>query len=283
MNVRKAHHDDLPAVQALMKPFIARGELLPRALDELVVFLPNAFVAEVEGRVAGFAALEIYSWKLAEIQCLSFHEAPPWGTELIQRLVQECVTRARERAVLEVVVVVPPALEETLKTCGFHYALPDQRKAMFARPGKVDRAQLFPKDPEGIPIRNAVGADIAWLPEFLAPFVARRELLARSTEELKQLLRHAFVAEAEGRVAGFAAVELYSPKLAELQCLAVDEAFRGRGIGRRLTALCIQRAREHDVFEVMAITSREEVFRACGFGYGLSGPEMALFLRTRAK
>ncbi len=283
MNVRKAIRDDLPAVQALMKPFVARGELLPRALDELVVFLPNAFVAEADGRVVGFATLEIYSWKLAEIQCLSFRDAPPQGTEVIQRLVQECVVRARERAVLEVVIVVQPALEKTLKLCGFQYALPDQRTAMFARPGKVDRAQLFPRDPEGIPIRNAVAADIAWLPDFLAPFVARRELLSRSTDELKQLLRHAFVAEAEGRAVGFAAVELYSPKLAELQCLSVDEAFRGRGIGRRLAALCIQRAREHDVFEVMAITSREEVFRACGFGPDLSGPEMALFIRTRAR
>jgi N-acetylglutamate synthase-like GNAT family acetyltransferase len=283
MDVRKAQRDDLPAAQALMKPFVTRGELLPRALDELVLFLPNAFVVEAAGRMVGFAALEIYSWKLAEIQCLAFHDAPPRATETIRRLVGECVTRARDRAVLEVVVVVQPALEDVLKTCGFHYALPDSRKAMFARPGKVDRTQLFPKDPEGVPIRDAVAADIAWLPDFLTPFVARRELLARSTEELKQLLRHAFVAEADGRVAGFAAVELYSPKLAELQCLSVDNAFRGRGIGRRLTALCIQRAREHDVFEVMAITSREEVFRACGFGSGLAGPEMALFLRTRER
>lgn len=282
MIVRKAHRDDLPAVQALMKPFVARGELLPRAVDELVVFLPNAFVAESGGRVVGFAALEIYSWKLAEIQCLSFTELPR-GSGIIRRLVHECAQRARERAVLEVVVIVPPALEEVLKTCGFDYALPDQRKAMFARPGKIDRSQLFPRDPEGVPIRDAVAADIAWLPEFLAPFVDRRELLPRGPAELKQLLRHALVAEAAGRVAGFAAVDLYSPKLAELQCLSVDEAFRGRGIGRRLAALCVERAREHDVFEVMAITSREEVFRACGFDFGPSGPEMALFIRTRQR
>lgn len=281
MTVRKATRDDLPAAQALMKPFVARGELLPRALDELVVFLPNAFVAETSERIVGFAALEIYSWKLAEIQCLAFQHAPPRGTETIRRLVGECVNRARERAVWEVVIIVPPTLEEVLQTCGFHYALPDSRKAMFARPGKVDPAQLFPRDPDGVPIRNAVAADIAWLPNFLAPFAARRELMPRGTEELKHLLRHAFVAEVDGRVAGFAAVELYSPKLAELQCLSVDDAFRGRGIGRRLTALCIERAREHDVFEVLAITSREEVFRACGFGYGLAGPEMALFIRTR--
>jgi len=197
--------------------------------------------------------------------------------------VHECVERARERAVLEVVAIVPPALEQVLKTCGFDYALPDSRKAMFARPGKVDRAQLFPRDPEGVLIRDAVAADIAWLPDFLAPFVARRELLPRSVDELRQLLRHAFVAEVAGRVAGFAAVDLYSPKLAELQCLSVDEAFRGRGIGRRLTAHCVQRAREHDVFEVMAITSREEVFRACGFDIEPAGPEMALFLRTRER
>jgi len=116
---------------------------------------------------------------------------------------------------------------------------------------------------------------------FLTPFVARGELLPRTEEELLTLLRHGFVSDAQGRIVGFKALEIYSEKLAEVQCVSVDAAYRGQGIGRRLVMLCVDRARQLHIAETMAITAREEVLRHCGFDDSLPGARVALFVRNR--
>lgn len=283
LTVRSAHHRDLPSVGALMRPFVARGDLLARSTEELSDLVHHGFVAEAEGRVVGFAALEVYSRKLAEIQCLSFD--PEVGAEEVARhVVLPCAERAREQEVLEVMAVVPAALEPVLETCGFHFSLPNQKRAMFIRPdqaGSIHGAETTSGPFAGAVIRSATALDLAPAAEFLSPFVARGELLQRNTEELADLLRHAFLAEAGGRAVGFAALEIYSRKLAEIQCLSVERAYRRHGIGRQLVTLCVQRAREHHVAETMAISLRDEFFLECGFGYCLAGPRMAMFLRTR--
>jgi N-acetylglutamate synthase-like GNAT family acetyltransferase len=57
--------------------------------------------------------------------------------------------------------------------------------------------------------------------------------------------------------------------------------YQGRGIGKRLVDACVTRAREENVFEVMAVTSSEEFFHSCGFDYTLPGEKKAFFLQTR--
>jgi len=284
MNIRPANSSDLTAARRLMRPFVARGDLLARTDAELLELLPDAFIIEREGRPLGFVALEVYSPKLSEIQCLSF-VAGDQGPAMIKRLVEQCVAKARLHDVLEVMAVVPAALEAVFNSCGFHLALPNQRKAMFVRPRDVPHAcpadHLLSERSSEITIRDTEPREWKAIGDFLAPFVARSELLPRSEEQMRQLLQHGFVAQHEGRPVGFVALEIYSPKLAELQCLAVDEAYRGRRIGRRLAARCVGRALLHNVAEVMAITARDEVLRACGFDDCLPGSKTALFLSTR--
>lgn len=130
-------------------------------------------------------------------------------------------------------------------------------------------------------IRPARPADAADLAKFIEPFVIEGRLLQRTAEELEQLLPNCFVAEVEGRIVGCAALEVYSSKLAELRSLAVEPAYRGRGTGRLLVQACVNRARYQNVLEVMAITSSEEFFKACGFDFTLPGEKKALFLQTR--
>jgi N-acetylglutamate synthase-like GNAT family acetyltransferase len=276
--VRAASADDVPAVAALMEDFVARGELLARTTAELSRLLPQAFVAEAGGRVLGFAALEIYSPKLSEIQCLAFDDSG--GSQALgQWLVERCVARARQQSVLEVMAVVPPAREEPLRACGFDFSLPNQRKALFIRTAEGEPIPDEP--PPGPPLRGATAADVAAVAEFIAPFVARGELLPRTEAELEHLLQHAFLAEASRIVVGFAALEIYSPKLAEIQCLSVDEQHRGQGVGRQLVAHCVRRARRQGIAETMAISSRDGFLTACGFSDCLPGEKITLFLRTR--
>lgn len=104
-------------------------------------------------------------------------------------------------------------------------------------------------------------------------------LLLRTSLELELLLRHGFIAQHAGKIVGFAAVEVYSRKLAEIQCLAVDEMYQRRGIGRELVNRCVQLANEMKILEVMAISQSEELFRACGFDYSLPNQKRALFIQ----
>jgi len=130
-------------------------------------------------------------------------------------------------------------------------------------------------------IRDATPNDVPQIAELIEPFVARKQILPRSIDEIGELVKNGFVAESGGNIVGFAAVEIYSKKLAELLCLAVSGPFQGRGVGRKLVDCCVERARSKDVYEVMAITADEQFFGSCGFHYILPEQKRALFIRTR--
>ncbi|WP_397569871.1 GNAT family N-acetyltransferase [Schlesneria sp. T3-172] len=130
-------------------------------------------------------------------------------------------------------------------------------------------------------VRAAEKSDVEALGEFIEPFVENGRLLPRTRDELLDLTRHGFVAISGDAIIGFAALEIYSAKLAELRSLAVSAQYQGQGVGKELVAACIARAKSQNVFEVMAITSSEEFFQRCGFDFTLPGEKKALFLQTR--
>lgn len=136
---------------------------------------------------------------------------------------------------------------------------------------------------EEIFFRPATVDDVPRLQVMLEPFVKAHQLLRRSPEELSVLVRHGFIAECEGEIVGFSAIEIYSRKLAEIQSLAVAQGFQGKGIGKKLVRLCLDRARELDVMEVLAITSSEEFLRSCGFDYSLPDQKKAMFCQLRPR
>ena len=132
-----------------------------------------------------------------------------------------------------------------------------------------------------VKIRAAERADIPAIAALIAPYVAEGSLLARTYEEFDEVLPHFFVADDEGEIIGCAALEIYSQKLAEVRSLAVSERAQGRGVGRLLVHACVERAQQHSILEVMAITSSDAFFQACGFDYTLPGAKRALFFQTR--
>ncbi|MCG8652067.1 MAG: GNAT family N-acetyltransferase [Pirellulales bacterium] len=137
--------------------------------------------------------------------------------------------------------------------------------------------------PEGIDIRQAVPTDAGAIHALMRPYVMQRLLLPRTEAEVIELTRHGFVALCQDRLVGFSAIEIYSSKLAELQCLAVAQPFHSSGIGKALVTHCVQRARNLDVMELMAISSSEEFLRACGFDFSLPDQKKALFFQLRPR
>lgn len=130
-------------------------------------------------------------------------------------------------------------------------------------------------------VRSLTRADLEELSQFIEPFVREGKLLPRTQDELIDLVPNGFIAVADGRIVGVAALEVYSKKLAELRSLAVAPEFRRRGVGRDLVQKCVDRATQLNVLEVMAVTSSEDFFRSCGFDFTLPGEKKALFIQTR--
>lgn len=137
-----------------------------------------------------------------------------------------------------------------------------------------------PPNDQAADLRNARREDIPTILHLIKPYIEQHVLVPRDASDLEKLIPHGFVAEAAGRLVGFAALEIYSSKLAEIQCLAVEESYQQHGLGKQLVEACVQRARDEQVWELLAITSSDGFLRSCGFDYSLPDQRRALFLRT---
>ena len=126
--IRTAARDDIDAIIQFIEPFVEDGFLLERTVDEVDEWLPNYYLAVVEGEIVGCAALEIYSRKLAEIRSLAVSPKMQ-GMGIGKMLVNACVELARQRNILEVMVIT--SNEHFFKAVGFDYTMTGEKKALF--------------------------------------------------------------------------------------------------------------------------------------------------------
>ncbi len=98
---------------------------------------------------------------------------------------------------------------------------------------------------------------------------AVRSLISRYPQQLVQhdLPRAAsfVVAISEGKIVGCCALQIYSRRLGELRSLAIDPEFMGLGMAKMLVERCLQRARQRNVKQVLAVSSETAFFERCGF------------------
>ncbi len=157
--------------------------------------------------------------------------------------------------------------------------------------GVTSMAENSPTDSSGDGSAGQVGADstiraarfddLEGIEDLIEPFVDGGKLLPRTWDELQHLVPTGFVCEDSGEIIGFAALEIYSRKLAEIRSLCVARKAQGQGVGKRLVKACVDFATDRRVFEVMVVTSTEEFFQSCGFDFTLPGEKKALFMQTR--
>ncbi len=137
-------------------------------------------------------------------------------------------------------------------------------------------------------IRRAHFDDLDNIQALLQPFVEQRKLLKRMRSELILLMANGYVAAVandvgEQKIVGFSAVEIYSRKLGEIQCLAVADGYQGNGIGSALVKACVDRARDKGILEVMAISASDGFLRQLGFDYSLPEQKRALFCQLHSR
>ncbi len=106
---------------------------------------------------------------------------------------------------------------------------------------------------------------IEQMQELVMPEVTSGKILFRSSDEIATNIRSYTVAREEGKIVGFTALHIYSPKLAEVRSLIVDASQRGKGVGSQLVRHCIEEGKKLGVEQLFALTYEQRFFEKLGF------------------
>ena len=114
-------------------------------------------------------------------------------------------------------------------------------------------------------IRPATVHDVSRISEIINSHAELGKMLFKSYAQLYEDLRDFAVYETDGNVVGCTALAIIWADLAEVRSLAVDDAHRGKGIGRRLIEWCIDEARRLQIRRLMSLTYEQTFFEKLGF------------------
>jgi amino-acid N-acetyltransferase len=118
-----------------------------------------------------------------------------------------------------------------------------------------------------VTVRAARIADMVHVEPLINGFARRELMLPKTLDQLCRTFREFVVAcdEETGAVLGCGALRVYSPQLAEIISLAVDETAHGRGVGRKLVERLEVEAAALQIGTVFALTLQEGFFHRLGF------------------
>lgn len=107
--------------------------------------------------------------------------------------------------------------------------------------------------------------DIPQMQSLVKPEVESGKILLRTEDEMATTIRSYTIVEVDGKMAGFTATHIHSPRLAEVRSLIVKEEFRGLKLGKKLVEACINEAKFYGIKQVLSLTYEKEFFLRCGF------------------
>jgi amino-acid N-acetyltransferase len=115
-------------------------------------------------------------------------------------------------------------------------------------------------------VRRAVRADAAQILELVAQYAAQGLMLPRTLDQIAARIDNYVVATDEGgRVIACAALEEYSPSLAEVSSVAVTPAHHGKGLGSQVVLGIERLARARDIEELFALSLTDNFFLALSY------------------
>jgi amino-acid N-acetyltransferase len=114
--------------------------------------------------------------------------------------------------------------------------------------------------------RKAKMTDVESIHGLINNYANQGLMLARSRNMLYETIREFTVAVDEtDQVVGAAALHIIWEDLAEVRALAMDEKYRGQGVGRALVSNLIEEAKELGIFRVFSLTYQQGFFEKIGF------------------
>lgn len=115
-------------------------------------------------------------------------------------------------------------------------------------------------------VRGAGPSDAADIHELVSAHVEGGALLPRSVDEIAATVDdYVVVTDGHDRVAACAALQAYSPSLAEVVSVVVNPAVQGRGLGSMAVRGVEALARRRGVDELFAVTVADGFFSSLGY------------------
>lgn len=114
-------------------------------------------------------------------------------------------------------------------------------------------------------IRTAKPSDVPRIQQIISSHAELGKMLFKNYAQLYEDLRDFAVYEEAGKVIGCVAVGIIWADMAEVRSLAVDEAYRGRGIGKALVLWCVDDARRMGIRKLMSLTYEKSFFEKLDF------------------
>lgn len=114
-------------------------------------------------------------------------------------------------------------------------------------------------------VRSATRADVDQIHALVSGYVAEGLMLPRTVEQIALNIDSYVVAVSGGRVVACAALEEYSPSLAEVSSVAVARGQHGNGLGTQVVLGVERLARARDIDEIFALSLTDNFFLALGY------------------
>ena len=114
-------------------------------------------------------------------------------------------------------------------------------------------------------VRSAKISDAKAINTLINSYAERDRMLFRSLADIYENLQTFIVAELDSNIVGCCALEVIWADLAEIKSSAIDEAYKGKGIGRELVAAAVEQAAKLGVPKVFALTLEPAFFEKAGF------------------
>lgn len=119
---------------------------------------------------------------------------------------------------------------------------------------------------EATTVRRAVRADASQILKLVSPYAEQGLMLPRTLEQIASRIDNYMVAvDSADRVIACAALEEYSPSLAEVSSVAVAPDRQGKGLGTQVVLGVERLARSRDIEELFALSLTDEFFLSLSY------------------
>ena len=114
-------------------------------------------------------------------------------------------------------------------------------------------------------VSQAQESDVGGIQILLNHYASMGELLPRTKTDIIANLEHFRVIRENDEVVACGALENFTPELAEVRSLMVNDTIKNRGLGRRIVLELLKIAEQRQVKRVMALTYVPTFFHKLGF------------------
>ena len=115
-------------------------------------------------------------------------------------------------------------------------------------------------------VRRALRPDAPQILELVSQYATQGLMLSRTLDEIAARIDNYVVAtDGTGRVVACAALEEYSPSLAEVSSVAVAPAHHGKGLGSQVVLGIERLARARDIEELFALSLTDNFFLSLSY------------------